>query len=59
MFVHEELAHSVVVMRLLQTEKLLEWMIDNASADGDTLSSALWAVRDALACVGHLQPAAS
>ena len=34
------LAHSVVTMRLVQTEKLLEWMVDNATADGDNLMSA-------------------
>ena len=51
-----ELAHSVVTMRLTQTEKLLEWMVANASADVDTLASALGSVRDALACVGRPQP---
>lgn len=54
-----ELAHSVVAMRLVQTEKLLEWMVANASPDDDKLESALDAVRDALACVGRLQPATS
>ena len=54
-----ELAHSVVTMRLTQTEKLLEWMVANASADVDTLASALGSVRDALACVGRPQPVTS
>lgn len=52
------LAHSVVTMRLVQTEKLLEWMVDNVPADGDNLMSALGAVREALACVGHVEPVA-
>jgi len=58
-FVQQELAYSVIIMRLVQTEKLLEWLAGTAPADSDALVSALGAVRDALATVQHLQPVTS
>ena len=43
-------------MRLVQTEKLLDWMADSASADRDAIIAALEAVRTALAEVRRLAP---
>ena len=51
-----EFASSLVSMRLVQTEKLLSWMADNASADRDAIVAALDAVRTALAAVRRLEP---
>lgn len=42
-----EFARSLADVRLLQTARLLEWMLDNDAADVDVLGSALGAVREA------------
>ena len=52
----DELAHSVVTMRLVQTEKLLEWMAGTASEDAEALQLALGAVRDALSTIRCMHP---
>ena len=51
-----EFASLLVNMRLVQTEKLLDWMAGNASTDLDKITAALDAVRNALTEVRELQP---
>jgi hypothetical protein len=46
----------LVDLRLLQTMKLLEWMVANASVDVEGLATALGAVKDAHATIRELQP---
>ena len=40
-------AASLADMRLLQTARLLEWMLDNVEADTEAVATALGAVLDA------------
>lgn len=42
-----EFAASLADMRLLQTTRLLEWMLDNVDVDVEAVSAALGAVRHA------------
>ena len=43
----EEFAAELVDVRLLQTAKLLEWMLQNTAADAEAVGCALDAVQDA------------
>lgn len=45
--VSPEFAVSLADMRLLQTTRLLEWMLENVEVDIEAVSTALGAVRDA------------
>ena len=58
-----EFAAEIADVRLRQTARLLEWLLDNAEADLDAVRHALGAVVDAHAAVRGLdvrvQPAAS
>jgi hypothetical protein len=52
-----EFASAVLEMRLVQTEKLLDWMAGNAPEDPETINAIRDAVQVALAEVRRLQPA--
>ena len=56
--VSSEFATSLAEMRLWQTARLLEWMLENAETDLEAISTALGAVRDAHSTIKSLSPAA-
>ena len=51
----DEFARSLTDLRLLQTARLLEWMIGNCPPDVEALNRALGAVNDALNVILHLR----
>ncbi len=53
----EEFAANLVDVRLLQTARLLEWMLENTAADAEAVSCALGAVLDARSTIGGIRPA--
>ena len=50
-----EFAYSLTDLRLLQTARLLEWMISNCPPDVEALHCALGAVNDARNTILHLR----
>lgn len=53
----EEFAAKLVDVRLLQTARLLEWMLENTGADPEAVSCALGAVLDARSSIEGIRPA--
>jgi hypothetical protein len=53
--VTDEFAYSLTDLRLLQTARLLEWMISNCPPDVESLHRALGAVNDARTMIRHLR----
>jgi hypothetical protein len=53
--VNNEFAYSLTDLRLLQTARLLEWMISNCPPDAEALHCALGAVHDARNAILHLR----
>ena len=51
----EEFAYSLTDLRLLQTSRLLEWMISNCPPDAEALHCALGAVNDARTTIRQLR----
>ena len=51
----DEFAFSLTDLRLLQTARLLEWMIGNCPPDAEALHRALGAVNDARATILQLR----
>ncbi|MCH9721048.1 MAG: hypothetical protein O3B27_05785 [Actinomycetota bacterium] len=51
----DEFAYSLTDLRLLQTARLLEWMIGNCPPDVEALNRALGAVNDARNAILHLR----
>jgi hypothetical protein len=53
--VSPEFATSLVDMRLCQTARLLEWMLENTDIDIEAVATALGAVKDAHSTVRSLR----
>jgi len=53
--VSPEFATSLVEMRLCQTARLLEWMLENVDTDVEAVATALGAVRDAHSTITPLR----
>lgn len=51
----DEFAYSLTDLRLLQTARLLEWMIGNRPPDAEALHCALGAVTDARSTILQLR----
>ena len=49
-----EFATSLADMRLCQTARLLEWMLENADTDVEAVATALGAVKDAHSTIRSL-----
>ena len=50
-----EFARSLVEMRLCQTARLLEWMLEQADTDLEAIATTLGAVRDAQSTITPLR----